>query len=236
MHREGLALAPEARRAWWTRGEPVCLQGLGGVPASLSLLPQARPLWELSRQLLQIPLRERTRAPSSRSPREVLSECPSPTRLSEPPSLGGAAAQRGLPRQAGSSASGRTGSPNKGRGSSGAECARARAVAALTAAAPRAEGRRVGGAGGSTSGPRFPRFPSLARTSGGGRREVVPSASVWRDPRPQSAGGGRGDGPACLGMIHELLLALSGYPGSIFAWNKRSGLQVLGGPGEVDGA
>ncbi|XP_048449367.1 gamma-tubulin complex component 4-like, partial [Rhincodon typus] len=27
-------------------------------------------------------------------------------------------------------------------------------------------------------------------------------------------------------MIHELLLALSGYPGSIFSWNKRSGLQV----------
>ncbi|XP_017712947.1 gamma-tubulin complex component 4 isoform X9 [Rhinopithecus roxellana] len=26
-------------------------------------------------------------------------------------------------------------------------------------------------------------------------------------------------------MIHELLLALSGYPGSIFTWNKRSGLQ-----------
>lgn len=37
-------------------------------------------------------------------------------------------------------------------------------------------------------------------------------------------------------MIHELLLALSGYPGSIFAWNKRSGLQVLGGSGEVEGA
>ncbi|KAG9489239.1 hypothetical protein GDO78_005304 [Eleutherodactylus coqui] len=27
-------------------------------------------------------------------------------------------------------------------------------------------------------------------------------------------------------MIHELLLALSGYPGSIFTWNKRTGLQV----------
>uniref|UniRef100_V9KCH2 Gamma-tubulin complex component n=1 Tax=Callorhinchus milii TaxID=7868 RepID=V9KCH2_CALMI len=27
-------------------------------------------------------------------------------------------------------------------------------------------------------------------------------------------------------MIHELLLALSGYPGSVFTWNKRSGLQV----------
>uniref|UniRef100_A0A8C4M1B7 Gamma-tubulin complex component n=1 Tax=Equus asinus asinus TaxID=83772 RepID=A0A8C4M1B7_EQUAS len=27
-------------------------------------------------------------------------------------------------------------------------------------------------------------------------------------------------------MIHELLLALSGYPGSIFTWNKRNGLQV----------
>uniref|UniRef100_A0A8C2LFF0 Gamma-tubulin complex component n=1 Tax=Cricetulus griseus TaxID=10029 RepID=A0A8C2LFF0_CRIGR len=27
-------------------------------------------------------------------------------------------------------------------------------------------------------------------------------------------------------MIHELLLALSGYPGSIFTWNKWSGLQV----------
>uniref|UniRef100_H3AII2 Gamma-tubulin complex component n=1 Tax=Latimeria chalumnae TaxID=7897 RepID=H3AII2_LATCH len=27
-------------------------------------------------------------------------------------------------------------------------------------------------------------------------------------------------------MIHELLLALSGYPGAIFTWNKRSGLQV----------
>lgn len=32
-----------------------------------------------------------------------------------------------------------------------------------------------------------------------------------------------------MGMIHELLLALSGYPGSIFTWNKRSGLQVLSG-------
>ncbi|XP_067104999.1 gamma-tubulin complex component 4 [Osmerus mordax] len=27
-------------------------------------------------------------------------------------------------------------------------------------------------------------------------------------------------------MIHELLLALSGYPGTIFSWNKRTGLQV----------
>ncbi|CAL8351442.1 unnamed protein product [Merluccius merluccius] len=27
-------------------------------------------------------------------------------------------------------------------------------------------------------------------------------------------------------MIHELLLALSGYPGTIFNWNKRTGLQV----------
>ncbi|XP_043933472.1 gamma-tubulin complex component 4 isoform X2 [Protopterus annectens] len=27
-------------------------------------------------------------------------------------------------------------------------------------------------------------------------------------------------------MIHELLLALSGYPGSVFVWNKRNGLQV----------
>ncbi|KAM3925552.1 gamma-tubulin complex component 4 [Leptodactylus fuscus] len=27
-------------------------------------------------------------------------------------------------------------------------------------------------------------------------------------------------------MIHELLLTLSGYPGSIFTWNKRTGLQV----------
>lgn len=27
-------------------------------------------------------------------------------------------------------------------------------------------------------------------------------------------------------MIHELLLALTGYPGSIFTWNKRNGLQV----------
>lgn len=27
-------------------------------------------------------------------------------------------------------------------------------------------------------------------------------------------------------MIHELLLALSGYPGTIFTWNKRAGLQV----------
>lgn len=33
-------------------------------------------------------------------------------------------------------------------------------------------------------------------------------------------------------MIHELLLALSGYPGSIFTWNKRSGLQVRR-PGEA---
>lgn len=28
-------------------------------------------------------------------------------------------------------------------------------------------------------------------------------------------------------MIHELLLALSGYPGTIFTWNKRNGLQVF---------
>ncbi|XP_028823874.1 LOW QUALITY PROTEIN: gamma-tubulin complex component 4 [Denticeps clupeoides] len=27
-------------------------------------------------------------------------------------------------------------------------------------------------------------------------------------------------------MIHELLLALSGYPGTIFSWNRRTGLQV----------
>uniref|UniRef100_W5LFC0 Gamma-tubulin complex component n=1 Tax=Astyanax mexicanus TaxID=7994 RepID=W5LFC0_ASTMX len=27
-------------------------------------------------------------------------------------------------------------------------------------------------------------------------------------------------------MIHELLLALSGYPGTVFTWNKRNGLQV----------
>lgn len=27
-------------------------------------------------------------------------------------------------------------------------------------------------------------------------------------------------------MIHELLLALSGYPGTIFTCNKRTGLQV----------
>lgn len=41
-------------------------------------------------------------------------------------------------------------------------------------------------------------------------------------------------------MIHELLLALSGYPGSIFTWNKRSGLQVWSGletkSGRVEGA
>ena len=28
-------------------------------------------------------------------------------------------------------------------------------------------------------------------------------------------------------MIHELLLALSGYHGSIFTWSKRTGLQVI---------
>uniref|UniRef100_A0A8D0HC51 Gamma tubulin complex component protein N-terminal domain-containing protein n=1 Tax=Sphenodon punctatus TaxID=8508 RepID=A0A8D0HC51_SPHPU len=27
-------------------------------------------------------------------------------------------------------------------------------------------------------------------------------------------------------MIHELLLALSGYPGAAFTWSKRGGLQV----------
>lgn len=27
-------------------------------------------------------------------------------------------------------------------------------------------------------------------------------------------------------MIHELLLALSGFPGAIFTWNKKTGLQV----------
>uniref|UniRef100_A0A3B4A9G3 Gamma-tubulin complex component n=1 Tax=Periophthalmus magnuspinnatus TaxID=409849 RepID=A0A3B4A9G3_9GOBI len=37
-------------------------------------------------------------------------------------------------------------------------------------------------------------------------------------------------------MIHELLLALSGYPGTIFTWNKRTGLQVRQTvTGETDG-
>lgn len=31
-------------------------------------------------------------------------------------------------------------------------------------------------------------------------------------------------------MIHELLLALSGYPGAAFTWSKRGGLQVRPGP------
>lgn len=31
-------------------------------------------------------------------------------------------------------------------------------------------------------------------------------------------------------MIHELLLALSGYPGAAFTWSKRGGLQVRRGP------
>lgn len=165
-----------ARRSPDSRESPGPSRGSAGF-RPLSLLPQARSLWELSRQLLQIPLREGTRAPSSRSEREVLSECPSPTRLFEPPSLGvqpPSAASRGrLAPQPAAEPEVR----KRGGGSSGSECARARAVAAMTAAAPRAEGRRVGGAGGSTSGTRFPRFPSLAGTSGGGRREVVPCAS-----------------------------------------------------------
>lgn len=52
----------------------------------------------------------------------------------------------------------------------------------------------------------------VARKGAGGRSDV------YRDSR------------STVGMIHELLLALSGYPGSIFTWNKRSGLQVLTGP------
>lgn len=50
------------------------------------------------------------------------------------------------------------------------------------------------------------------------------SVFLWRG----AAGGGDGykDSRSAAGMIHELLLALSGYPGSIFTWNKRSGLQV----------
>lgn len=56
--------------------------------------------------------------------------------------------------------------------------------------------------------------------------ENAASASVvlWRGP----GGGGNGyrNSRSAVGMIHELLLALSGYPGSIFTWNKRSGLQV----------
>lgn len=35
-------------------------------------------------------------------------------------------------------------------------------------------------------------------------------------------------------MIHELLLALSGYPGTIFTWNKRTGLQVTRVPRRYD--
>lgn len=53
-------------------------------------------------------------------------------------------------------------------------------------------------------------------------------AVLWRDV----GGGGDGyrDSRSAVGMIHELLLALSGYPGSIFTWNKRSGLQVRSSP------
>lgn len=45
-------------------------------------------------------------------------------------------------------------------------------------------------------------------------------------------GGKSRDSEAVPEMIHELLLALSGYPGSIFTW-KRSGLQVRGGGGRL---
>jgi len=56
------------------------------------------------------------------------------------------------------------------------------------------------------------------------------SAVPWRGV----GGGGDGyrDSRPAVGMIHELLLALSGYPGSIFTWNKRSGLQEISALGE----
>lgn len=68
-------------------------------------------------------------------------------------------------------------------------------------------------------------------------RGSTPLVVAWR-----CAGGGGDitrDSRSAVGMIHELLLALSGYPGSIFTWNKRSGLQVLSGrarePGSAGG-
>lgn len=60
-----------------------------------------------------------------------------------------------------------------------------------------------------------------------GFRARDPAGCEWA---PVEREGGRsGVSGAAPEMIHELLLALSGYPGSIFTWNKRSGLQVCRG-------
>lgn len=62
------------------------------------------------------------------------------------------------------------------------------------------------------------------------RAEKRTFASVVARRGPGGGGDGYRESRSAVGMIHELLLALSGYPGSIFTWNKRSGLQVLCGP------
>lgn len=56
------------------------------------------------------------------------------------------------------------------------------------------------------------------------KKAAFASVVPWRTVG--GGGDGQRDSRSALGMIHELLLALSGYPGSIFTWNKRSGLQV----------
>lgn len=129
------------------------------------------------------------------------------------------------------------------RGTEGA-CARA----ATATQSPRSLGGSSGWAQWSrrTSGTQplpLPSFPSAppqrlsrwvdsAQTAGprgwcACERGSTPLVVAWR-----CAGGGgevSRDSRSAVGMIHELLLALSGYPGSIFTWNKRSGLQVLFG-------
>lgn len=52
------------------------------------------------------------------------------------------------------------------------------------------------------------------------------SIRLWSPGEALEEGATYRDLRSGVGMIHELLLALSGYPGSIFTWNKRSGLQV----------
>lgn len=75
-----------------------------------------------------------------------------------------------------------------------------------------------------------PAAPSAAPRGRGAARE--PSGGCGADepfpaalaPLPAARAAARS------GMIHELLLALSGYPGAAFTWSKRGGLQVRRGP------
>lgn len=70
----------------------------------------------------------------------------------------------------------------------------------------------------------------LARWTAGIQGKRVNWVGVSALRGAEREGGQSRDSQAAPGMIHELLLALSGYPGSIFTWNKRSGLQVWRGP------